>query len=234
MRQKQALSLLIALLGEIILVYCFIYFGKNVPRDILILNLGVSTIVYLLLISDLFRPWIDLQDKSQKQIGSIGLRWFFSFVYIGLSIGAMFLLNSTGNEPFFKQLLAHSILFFLLLVGLFLALSSSEKVGQVYYEETEKKNRIEEMRNATKSIILMLEREDNVSPVLVNGLNELLEKLRYISPSNGERAISLERQFINDIEDLNKQILSNMSDLEKIDRCLKSCDSTIKERKKVY
>ena len=78
MNKKTIFSLLIAIIGEILLIICFLQFGKKFPSDILTLNIVVSTIIYFLVFVDLLFPWINLKDKTQKQIGSIGLKWFFS------------------------------------------------------------------------------------------------------------------------------------------------------------
>lgn len=90
MNAKKIFSLLLALFGEALIVFCFLHFGKNVQTEILILNIIVSTIIYCLVFVDFIFPWVNLKDKSQKQIGSIGLRWFFTFFYLILAIGVIY------------------------------------------------------------------------------------------------------------------------------------------------
>ncbi len=234
MNAKRIFSLLLALFGEALLIFCFLHFGKNVQSEILTLNIIVSTIVYCLVFADFLLPWINPKEKSQKQIGSSGLRWFFTLFYLILAIGVMIIFNSVKPIHFTNQIIIHGILFFLLLLGLFMAFSSSDKVREVYIEEKQNRDRIDEMKKATKELQLKLDAMNNIPAEIVNRINELQENLRYLSPSNSSDAIGLESKFVEEMRVLSSCFADNPINIEKIISNIKNCERTYKERKQVF
>ncbi|MFM7683777.1 MAG: hypothetical protein ACKO7P_13710, partial [Bacteroidota bacterium] len=202
MNAKKIFSLFIALFGEALIIFGFIHFGKNLQSEILTLNIVVSSIIYCLVFVDFIFPWANLKDKAQKQIGSIGLRWFFTYLYIALAIAAMVIFNTMKPIHFINQILIHGILFFVVLLGLFLAFSSSDKVREVYFEEKQNRDRTDEMKKATKELQLKLDAMNNIPPEIISRINELQENLRYLSPSNNNEALVLESKFVEEVNKL--------------------------------
>jgi hypothetical protein len=234
MNKKTIFSLLIAIIGEILLIICFLQFGKKFPSDILTLNIVVSTIIYFLVFVDLLFPWINLKDKTQKQIGSIGLKWFFSSFYMILAIGAMVYFNQVKPLEFTNQLIVHSVLFFLLLLGLLMSFSSGEKVKEVYIEEKQNRDRIDEMKKATKGLQIQLDNAHKVPVEIINRINELQENLRYLSPSNSSDAYALEDRFLEQIKSLSNCLHEDPINMEAVISNIKNCERTYQERKNAY
>jgi len=234
MNAKRIFSISLVLLGEALLIFCFLSFGVNVQSEILTLNIIVSTIIYCLVFVDFLLPWINLKDKSQKQIGSMGLRWFFTFFYLLLAIGVMLISNSVKPIHFTHQIIIHGILLFLLLLGLFMAFSSSEKVREVYFEEKQNRDRIEEMKKVTKELQLKLDSMNNIPAEIVNRINELQENLRYLSPSNNSVSMDLEDKFVDEMRVLSNCFVDSPLNMEKIIINIKNCERIYKDRKKVF
>jgi hypothetical protein len=116
------------------------------------LNIVVSTIIYGLFFIDILTTWINLGDKSQKKVGSLGLRWVFTWVYAILAIATMLVCNVAYDYSFSWQVIIHAILLFLLLFGIIGALTASDKVKEVYDKEEEIKQseyrkRIEQIKS---------------------------------------------------------------------------------------
>jgi hypothetical protein len=234
MNKKTIFSLLIAIIGEILLIICFLQFGKKFPSDILTLNIVVSTIIYFLVFVDLLFPWINLKDKTQKQIGSIGLKWFFSSFYMILAIGSMVYFNQVKPLEFTNQLIVHSVLFFLLLLGLLMSFSSGEKVKEIYIEEKQNRDRIDEMKKATKGLQIQLDNAHTVPVEIINRIKELQENLRYLSPSNSSDAYALEDRFLEQIKSLSNCFLEDPINMESVISNIKNCERTYQERKNAY
>ena len=234
MNAKNIFSILLILFGEALIIFSFLNFGRSIQSEILISNIFVSTIIYCLLFANISFPWLNLKDKSQKQIGSIGLRWFFAFLYSLFSIGLMIYFNSEKSIQYSNQIIIHSIFFFLLLCGLFMAYSSSDKVREVYEEEKLIRGRIDEMKKATKDLQLKLDAQDNVSTEIVTRINELQDNLRYLSPINDSRSIELEKRFLEEINELSISFSEETINMDNIITNIKNCESTFKERKQVF
>ena len=185
-------------------------------------------------LSDAYFPWVNLKDKSQKQIGSIGLRWFFTFFYLILAIGVMVIFNTVKPIHFTNQIIIHGILFFLVLLGLFMAFSSSDKVREVYIEEKQNRDRIDEMKKATKELQLKLDAMNNIPPEIISRINELQENLRYLSSSNNSDALVLESKFVEELRILSNCFSDNSLNMEVVISNIKNCERTYKERKQVF
>ncbi|MBI9041680.1 hypothetical protein [Lutibacter sp.] len=234
MNTKKIFSLLLVIFGEALLILCFLHFGRNVQTEILTLTIVVSTITYSLLFIDIFVPWVNFKDKSQKTIGSIGLRWFFTFFYMLLAIGAMIVFNSVKPIHFTSQIIIQGILFFFLLIGFFLAFSSSDKIQEVYVEEKLNRDRIDEMKKATKEVQLKIDQMKNIPMDIINKLKDLQENLRFLSPSNNRNANELEAKFVEEMRVLNGCFFDIPLDLEKINDKIQNCNRTLIERKQVF
>lgn len=234
MNAKKIYSLLLVIFGEAILILCFLHFGRNVQTEILTLNIVVSSIIYCLLFIEIIVPWVNFKDKSQKTIGSIGLRWFYTFFYMLLAVGAMVVFNSVKPIHFSNQIIIHGILFFLLLLGYFMAFSSSDKVREVYVEEKQNRDRINEMKKATKEVQLKIDQMKNIPTDIINKLNDLQENLRYLSPCNNSNAYELEAKFVEEMRALNGCFFDIPLNLEKINDNIQNCNRTLKERKQIF
>lgn len=234
MNAKKIFSLLLVIFGEALLILSFLHFGRNVQTEILTLNIVVSSIIYCLLFIDIIVPWVNFKDKSQKTIGSIGLRWFFTFFYTLLAVGAMVVFNSVKPIHFSNQIIIQGILFFFLLLGYFMAFSSSDKVREVYVEEKQNRDRVDEMKKATKEIQLKIDQMKNIPTDIVNKLNDLQENLRFLSPCNNSNAYELEAKFVEDMRALNGCFFDIPLNLEKINDNIQNCNRTLKERKQVF
>ena len=234
MNTRKIFSFIIAILGEVLMIICLLHFGKNLQSEILITNIIISTIIYCLFFADILFPWINLQDKTQKQIGSIGLRWFFSFTYLILAVGIMIYFNNIKPIHFTNQILFHAILLFFLLIGLFLSYSSSDKVREVYYEEKQNRDRIEEMKKTLKDLQNKIDSMNNIPQEISSRINDLQENLRYISPSNNSEALNLENKFIESVNTLTISFLDNPLNMQNVIGNIKNCERIYKERKQVF
>jgi hypothetical protein len=234
MDTKKIFSIFLLLLGEALIIIGFLYFGKNLTQNILALNIIVSSIIYLLWFVEKFIPMVDLKDKAHKGIGSIGLKWLFTFLYAAAAIGTMVVFNTVKPVDLYTQIIIHGILFFLLLVGLYFVFYTSQKVGEVFIEETTNCSRIDEMKKATREIKIKADLTKNIPSDINIRVTELLENLRFISPSNDAEAMNLESQYLKEIRDLQDCLFFNPLNYDKSIEILQKCEQTYSERKRIY
>ena len=150
MDTKKILSFIALLGGEAIIIAAFLLFRGSLATDILVLNIVVSSVIYGLLFLDILVPWVDLNDKSGKKVGSLGLRWFFTWLYAITAIAVMLIGNLAYEWTFALQFIIHCGLFFLLLLGFIAVIHSGNKVQEVYQQETFNRNGINEMKTAMR------------------------------------------------------------------------------------
>jgi small-conductance mechanosensitive channel len=234
MNTKKLFSILLLLAGETLIIASFLIFGKNMSSGILSLNIVVTTIIYALFFIDILFPMVNFGDKSHKAVGSLGLRWFFTGLYAIIAIVAMFVFNYGTPTAISTQLIIHSILFFLLLLGLFGAMSSAQKVQAIYKEEKQTRNGIEEMKKATKKVQLKLEQIKEIPRVIIDNINDLQEDLRYLSPCDNPEAFEMEVDFSNQMKALNDRLYITPFDNEQIIKQIESCKRIYQERKQLF
>ena len=216
------------------IIICLIHFGKNLQPEILKLNIAVTSLIYIFSFFDIFIPWIDLKDKPQKKIGSIGIRWAFTTLYMLTGAGAMIIFNTVNPISFTSQLIIHGILLFLLLTGLFLAFSSSEKVHEIHQEEQQILIKIDEMKKTTRELQLKLDRMTDIPEDIIQRINNLQENIRFLSPCNNNRATELEKQFVEEMRKLDDCFVNLPLNIDNIQDNIKNCERTCKERKQVF
>jgi len=234
MNAKKMFSWLLLLFGEALIIICFLYFGRNIDSNVLILNIVVSSVIYLLWFVEKFVPMIDLKDKAHKDAGSIGLKWVFTIGYAILAISAMVVLNLVKPLVVDAQIIIHLILFFFLLVGLYFVFYSSQKVQEVFTEETRNRSRVNEMKTAIKGVKLKLDQMNNVPSDITDRITVLLENMRYISPSNNIEAIDLESTFMKEIKDLQNCLFDIPLNHDQIKGDIQKCEQTYNERKTIF
>ncbi|MEI6822449.1 MAG: hypothetical protein WCL51_10965 [Bacteroidota bacterium] len=234
MNSKKIFPFFILIFGEALIIVSFLYFGKNLSTDLLVLNTIVSSIIYSLYFIDIIIPWIDFNDKSHKTIGSIGIRWVFTFIYMILAIGVMIFFNTYKPLHITLQLIVHSGLFFFLLLGLSMAVSASGKVKEIYIEEKQNRDHIDEMKKITKEVQLKFDQMTNIPDDIISKVNELQESLRYISPTNNVEAIELESKYVNQMRIVSNCLIENPLDFDKIIENINNCKRNYKERKQIF
>ncbi len=233
MDTKKVLSWIALLLGEAIIIAAFILFRGNMPDNILVLNTIVTNIIYGLFFIDILIPWVDLDDESQKKIGSLGVRWFFTSLYFIGAIVVIILANVVYDWTFSLQIIIHGILFFVLLVGFAAAFHSSDKVGEVYGKETVNRNGINEMKTAMRNLKGKMNGLE-LPVYFINQINILEENIRFISPTNTQEGQELERTFAKTANEIAYAMPNFSMNEEAIKINIKKLEITIHNRKQVY
>lgn len=234
MNTKNIISLLLLLLGEALIILSFLYFGRNLQAEILALNIVVSSIIYGVVFIDLIIPWINFKDKYQKTIGSIGVRWFFTFLYTLVAIGLMIAFHTIWAIDFTSQLLLHGTLVFLLALGFYMVFSSSNKVQSVFIDEKLVIGGLDDMRSATKELQLKLDTMKDIPVEITSRIMDLMGNLRFLSPCNTNEAIGLEKSFVEGIMTLKDSITGSPLNMDEVNVNIRNCERIYNDRKHVY
>ena len=230
---KKIWVLLLAV-GELLIILGFQYWGNFLPRGIVTLDIIVASIIYSLFFIDLLFPMVDFNDASRKTIGSIGLRWFITTLYMVAAIGLMVIFSFFFQTDVVGQIIMQGILLFLFIAGLYTAYSSSANVKEVFFEEKQSMDRIAEIKRAMKEVQLAIEKKNDIPVDVADRINKLDENLRYISPGNNQQAIELETNFLRDIKTVQDCIIAFPFNYERVTESIKNCERLYKERKQIF
>ena len=201
MLNKYLISYLLVLLGELILILSFFHFGNAKDTDILYLNIVVSSIIYLLFFRGTISAWMGVSSNYENRIGSLGVIWFFVFLYSILAILVMTFSNGHDKASFDNQLIYQSIVFFLLLLGFFLSSRVNEKEKSVSDIDTQNKSYITQI----KKIAILIDNEistrnemDKTSDA-IHSLKNLIDNIKYLYPNNNLSGRNNEISLINNL-----------------------------------
>ena len=234
MNTKKLLWYLLLLFGEAIIVAGFILFRGNTPDDILTLNIVVSSIIYGLFFLNYRIPWIDLEDKSHKQVGALGISWFFTWIYAILAIAVMVAAKFLFDLPFSTQLIINAVLLFFVLLGIWFSSHAADKVSEVHKQETQNRSRITEMKIEMRSLKDKMNNTDGLPEYFTKRIDTLDENLRFISPANSEEATEMERTFIETLNEIKFALTDFSTNEEQIENNLKKLERIYQNRKNIY
>lgn len=234
MSTKKILSWLLLLFGEAIIIAAFILFRGSSPNNIFVMNIVVSSLIYGLFYFNLRAPWIDFKNKTQKQIGAIGISWVAMWFYIIAAIGFMLVANVAFELTFSTQFLVHCGLLFFLFLWLLLSRHSADKVAEVYHEQTINRNGILEMKKAMVVLKDKMSETTDLPISFVQKVNSLEESLRFISPTENSEAHELENSFVKVIESIRFAIQNYSLNAEQIENNFKKCERIYQNRKNIH
>lgn len=224
---------ILLLIGEAIIITCFLMFSK-LPDDIRILNITVASLVYILLFVGIKPNWIDLKDKSQKQVGGLGISWVAIALYAMAAIGFMIIANIAFVISFRLQLIIQIILAFFLMIGLFLQMHTNSKVKEVYDTQTKQKAGVTSIKRAIEALKNNISLTSDLPQNFIDNINSIDEEIRYMRPSNNDEAEVTEFSILTIINDIDRMI-KNYSVYEKdIDLNVKKLEMAVSKRKSLF
>jgi hypothetical protein len=227
MKNKHLFSALLILAGEALIITSWIFFGSSLDSNVLALDIVVSSIIYSLFFIDVLLPMLDFKEKSQKIVGSLGIRWFITSIYNVLAIGAMVVFLFIKPIDINGQILVQAIILFALLVGLYSASTSSDKVEEIFLDESQKFSRLETIKKSVEKLQNKIFQLKNIPPEIISGFADLYEELRYISPCNNPESIELEANLLKELKAIDDSLFEIAPDaariLERIALCQRIC-----------
>lgn len=230
--KRTILAAIVLLIAEAGIVYAMLLIPIPIPIRVRILDMVVLSIVLWMVGYDLFRPLVNLAVKNPPEVGSLGVRWTGQILYLLFAIG--FAVASVIYEiPFVYQLLGQALLIGLLLLNYYFAMHAAKMVEKVGKREDAVLAGREQIRRALSQIQDEIAISSNLPEYFQVSINDMEDKLRYISPSNNADAISYEKQF-GDIANRVCIAMANFSmNEESIKQDLLRMQRVLENRKKV-
>lgn len=234
MKTKSVFSILAFLGGLCVLVVSFFIWKGDTANNIFTLDLLVSMLVYCLLMKDLLTPWIDLGDKSQKQIGSIGIMWFTITVYAVAAVAAMLVFRFLLPAVFNIQLIVQLVLVFLLACGMIASVSGASKSHEVQLKEKADRDGVRSMKSSMMHVQETLAACSDIPSECVDRIREMEDSLRFLSPCDTQEARELEERFVRLAADLAIALPAYKMNADSASATLQKMEFILKQRKNSY
>lgn len=183
---------------------------------------------------DVLFPWIHLGKQQPIEVGSLGVRWFFTWIYAFAAIGVMLCANIFFSWFFVLQFVIQATLIFLLILGMIAVLSAADRVGEMPISENSIGAGISEMKQVMNNLKIQISTLPDLPENLVHRINSLNENLRYISPANTIEAREIENLFCQEANNMLIVISDYKYNTTTIENHLKKMELLYQNRKSVY
>lgn len=219
--------------GAVIIVAGELLYRGNLGNDVLTMNIIVSLLVWGTVFAGIGLPWIDLSDKSQKRVGSLGMFWVFSSLYAVAAIVWM-VVGAHLDLSFNLQLLGHCVLLFFFIMGMAMAKRSSEKVAEVYKKETVEKKGVVDIRKALAALKESTFTANGVPEDVVDRISKMCDEARFMAPSNNDEAHDMEAEIVSLTEGISSAFFNYKMNEASIQQKLSRCERLLKNRKQIH
>jgi len=232
---KRLWSFLCWIIGEGVLIVALLNFGKNVHQSILILNGIVTSIIYSVLIVNVFFPVLGHGERSSRTADKQGTRWFFTITYALLSVGAILYFNLINPVDFFTQAMIQSIFLSVLFMGLWAVFKPAKKNVKTDEKiQSLERNQLRMINNVIDLACSKAERRSDIPISILNGIKELQEDARDLSPGNETVALRMEGKIMVEVNELNKRLKEEHIDVKSVQYNIKSCSKIFNEHRRIY
>jgi hypothetical protein len=232
---KRFWSFLCWIIGEGIIIAAILYFGKDTNQSILMLNGIVSSIILSVLILNVFFPMLGHSERSSKKAEKLGTRWFFTITYAILSIGAILYFELVNPVDLLTQVMIQLIFLSVLFMGLWAVFRPAKKNS-----ESDKKIQIMErnqlimINNVIGIACSKAERRADIPASVLNGIKDLQNDARVLSPGNETVALRMEGKIMVEINQLNRSLKEERIDLRSVQYTIKNCSKIFNEHRRIY
>lgn len=243
MNGKTVYAIIAAALGEAIVIALNIIFRGDLPQDILILNIVVSTLIYM---SSAWVYFIKLDrsdDKVGTWVGTLGVNlWGFN-LYSLLALIALLAMNlhvivdqysNTYPVDIKYQFLVHGILLLFLVTTRFFSKTVEGQVKNVYEKEEALKSGLGDMKSATKRLQDAIFVCEDVSPEIRKMIDSIQTDIRYLSPVKSREAKDIEEDFVAKVNALIPAFTNYKMNADSISKQIILLSHIVDNRKKIY
>ena len=230
--KRTILAAIVLLIAEAFIVCAMLLIPIPIPIRIRILDMVVLSIVLWMLGYDLFRPLVNLAVKNPPEVGSLGVRWAGQISYLLLAIGFA-IIGIVYPIPFIYQLLGQVFIVGLLLLIYYFAIHVAEMVKKVGKREDSMLEGRMQMRRALSQIQDEIAINSKLPEYFRVSINDMEEKLRYISPCDNVDAILYEKQFIDLASKVSTAMTNFAMNEESIKQDVQKMQRALENRKKV-
>jgi len=202
MNKRVIISSFILIFGWALIIAGFLlFYPRDIDERLMYLNMVVSCLLFGSICFDFFRPLIALNVDQPKQVGSLGIRWFFTYGYV---LFALIVMVVTHKEKFSfsESVMIQAGLLFIFLIGIVWSIYAADKVEEVAAEEKAKLDGRETIRRALHRLVDEASLTNGIPMDVMNQIRELQETTRFITPSDLSEARDYEAEIVRIADDI--------------------------------
>lgn len=234
----QRLLYILAVAGlEIAAILLFWLVFSWLPDAVYYLDLAVITVVIAGWAFSIKLPLVDINDPSQKQVASLGAKWFSISAYstIALIVGALGIVGEFFDfHCATTQIVVQAILLILFLIGILTSSTMQNKAEQTYMREQCIRADLDNMRLRLDLLAEAANTTPGMNRATIAAAESLINEARYISPQGTPRATALEQQIAGLAAETARMIsIDSELNARAIDENIARCATLITSRRRM-
>lgn len=208
------------------------------PDSIRWLDFSVLTIINAIYALNVLIPFVDLSDRSHKEVAALGLRWTATGWYSALAFlfmlgNVIYAWNNSGEAwSLSVQATVQGAFLLFFLIGIVSSQASMKKAGEVYAEEEATKRGKVDVKAALADMLEAASRQRELSPELRERIIKVAAEGRYLAPSSSVGARDADRAIIADCDALGFALGAAQPSERNIEERLYRLETDIKLRKR--
>lgn len=232
MNKRTFIGVIVFALIEACIISCFVYFWpQGADSSEMVIDIIASTLIWSTFCIDIFHPLMD-DEKHPRQAGSLGVRWTVTWVYALLAIGIM-VAGRLMTWPILAIGVAQVVALVVLILGFWGASHVGDKVEAVAAHEQQKLDGRASMTNALRQLKNEIALMPQLPPYVKSKIDEFSENMRFITPNSSAEAQSLERQFVEETDNVRFALAHFEINEEAINKSLQRMMMILTDRKNI-
>lgn len=205
--------------------------------DIRWLDFAVMTVIIGIFTGNVLYPFVNMFDKSHKEVAALGLRWSATGWYSSLSFLFMLcnIIYAWQNQgiacSFSLQIIVQAALLLFFFSGIVASQSSMRKATAVFNEENSLISRKKDVRASLAELLVSAENKQGIGSDCLDRIRRIVSEGRYITPSSAKDAIEADRAIINGCISLESAISDFSTDQPIIEERLQRLERNVHRRK---
>lgn len=196
---KKALSVTIVVLGALLLMLGFIFWGSSLDTPVLIIDVVATVTAYILITGNLFEPWIKSDDPAQSHHAAMGIRWTTTWLYTLCAIAGAIVMHHNGVEWKY-QLMVQGVLLLLLIIAWAGWTSAARTTRQVHSAEKQLRRPVVELRSLAQAVQYAAQTAPGLSRQLAGEIEQVAGDMRYLSPLDTPQARELDADMARELQ----------------------------------
>lgn len=208
------------------------------PDNIRWLDFAVMTVIIAIFTGNVLYPFIDLSDKSHKEVAALGLRWsatgwYSALAFLFMLCNIIFAWQNGGKACSFSlQIIVQAAFLLFFMMGLVSSQAAMRKTQAVFNDEKDIMRGKADVCASLAELLSSAENKNDIQPEYMDRIRRIVSEGRYITPSSGQEAIEADRTIINGCISL-ESALSDFPNSKSIieDRLLKLENYVLRRRR---
>ena len=167
--------------------------------------------------------------ESDKTAAGRGIMWVTGLWYEILTI-ALIILSFIFVWDYIYVIFGHAVLICLVVIIFLFSGSLHKSVNSAMKEINDRAASLECVKASLSGLLL----EADLAGIPMEGINEIKENIRMITPSTNPQALEIERRLNTDILSMKEKAAAGNTSNEDVNNFINKCQILIRQRKQIY